>query len=481
MTRCLVMGATGCLGSALVPSLIKAGHDVHALVRDPDSADRLPRDVTVHPGDATRPHDIHPALSGVDVVYFLVHSLDLADFAAVDRRAATALAAEAADNGVSQIVYVGGTRPVVAQTESVSAHLSSRAEVGDILISGRVPVLVLQASMIIGAGSPGFDLLEHLARFAPMVPTPTWANNRSRPIAISDVVHYLTAAAKLPTPVNGIFDVSGPETISYLALVQRTARVTGKPALLPVPAPVWSHRLAAAVAGLATPVSAAVADPLFRSLDHDLLPDDTDVTQVLPEPPGGRLSVDNAIRRASRTARPEPAAGRVFVGEHRMPCTAGADDIWRTITGIGGDNGWHTLPLVWTIRGAVDRLVGGVGLYRGRRTELAAGDVVDFWTVCVRDDQARRLVLHADMKMPGSTYLEMRVDEDASGVRYHQKITFTATGLLGELYWHLQKPAHDLVFGTMAHAISTNGDGAVGRFTTALGAIKRLTTQRITG
>jgi uncharacterized protein YbjT (DUF2867 family) len=457
MSRCLVMGATGCLGSALVPSLIEAGHDVRALVRDPDSPSRLPAEVTVHQGDATRPQDVQRALDGVHTVYFLVHSLKVADFAAVDRRAAVALAIEAAAAGVSQIVYVGGTRPRVARTESVSEHLSSRAEVGDILVAGRVPALVLQASMIIGAGSPGFDLLEHLARFSPAVPAPAWASNRSRPVALSDVVHYLTAAAELPMPVNGIFEASGPETISYLALVQRTARVTGRPALLPFPAPLWSHRLAAAAAGLTTPVSAAVAAPLFLSLDHDLLPEGSDITEVLPEPPGGRLSVDNAIRRAGRPVRRTPSAGRVFVGEHSVPCSRRADEVWRTVTGIGGENGWHTLPLVWAVRGAVDRLAGGVGLYRGRRPELAEGDVVDFWTVCTRDDRERRLVLRADMKMPGSTFLEMRVDEGASGVRYHQKVTFTADGLAGELYWRLQKPLHDLVFGTMAQTISTGG------------------------
>jgi len=440
------MGATGYLGSLLVPALVEAGHDVRALVRDPDA----PLSVAVHVGDATDPEAVRAALDGVEVAYFLVHSLDRDDFAEVDRRAATVLAEQAAAAGVRQVVYLGGPRPTA---DDVSEHLASRAEVGDILTAGAVPALALQASMVIGRGSASFDLLS-AARLSPWVPVPRWMRNTSRPVAVADVVHYLLAAADLERPVRGAFDVSGPEALSYLSLVQRYARVTGLRVRLPVPAPLWSHRVAATLAGLVTPIPSSVAAPLFASLEHDLEPTDRDVTEVLPPPPGGPTTVDNAIRAACPDPEGVATADTPFVDEVVLPSSAEPDEVWRTITGLGGANGWRTIPLVWTVRGALDHLAGGVGLYRGRAPELADGDVVDFWTVVHRDDTARRLVLHADMRMPGDTVLEMAVDEHEGRTRYRQTVTFTPDGLAGRLYWQLQKPLHDLVFTTMAHGIA---------------------------
>ncbi|HEX6344258.1 DUF2867 domain-containing protein [Umezawaea sp.] len=448
------MGATGYLGSLLVPALLDAGHEVSALVRAPDASDPLPAPVTVHAGDATDPRAVREALAGVEVAYFLVHSLERDDFADVDRRAATVLVEGAAAAGVRQVVYVGGPRPT---SDDVSEHLASRAEVGDILTAGSVPALALQASMIIGRGSTSFDLLA-TARLSPWVPVPRWMRNTSRPVAAADVVHYLLAAAEVEPPVRGTFDVPGPEALSYLALVQRYARVTGLRTRLPVPAPLWSHRLAAALTGVVTAIPSAVARPLFESLDHDLEPTDGVVTDVLPAPPRGPTTVDNAIRATFPATACRAATGAPFVDELVVPTTAGPDEVWRTITGLGGTTGWHTIPLVWTVRGAVDHLVGGVGLYRGRAPEVSDGDVVDFWTVLHRDDAARRLVLHADMRMPGDTVLEMSVEPGA----YRQRITFTPDDVAGKLYWHLQKPLHDVVFTTMAHGIA-RGSTSTGR------------------
>ncbi len=335
----------------------------------------------------------------------------------------------------------------------MSEHLASRAEVGDILTHGRVPALALQASMIIGRGSASFDLLR-TARLVPWVPVPRWTRNTSRPVAAADVVHYLLAAADLEHPVRGAFDVSGPEALSYLELIQRYARVTGLRVRLPVPAPVWSHRLAARLAGLVTPIPSSVAGPLFESLDHDLQPTDSDVTTVLPPPPGGPTTVDNAIRAACPPAEVPTTSDTPFVDEVVVTSTAGPDEVWRTVTGLGGPNGWHTIPLVWTFRGALDHLAGGVGLYRGRAPEITDGDVVDSWTVLHRDDTARTLVLRADMRMPGDTVLRMGVEVHGGRTRYRQTITFTPDGQAGRLYWQVQKPLHDIVFATMAHGIA---------------------------
>ena len=444
-----MLGATGHLGSLLVPELLTRDHEVSVLVRDRAQATRFPTQVMVHVGDATDPHEVRQALEDKDVVYYLVHSLDRRDFADVDREAAAVLATAAAGAQVRQVVYVGGPRP---GSPGLSAHLGSRAEVGDVLAAAEVPALVLQASMIIGAGSASFELLRSTARLTPWVPVPSWMHNTSSPVAAADVVHFLVAAADLADPVDGVFDVPGPERLTYLDLVQRCARVLRLPVRMPVPAPLWSHKLAAQVAGLVTPVPAVVAEPLFASLDHDLTADGPLVTDVLPAPPGGMTSVDNAIRAAT-TPPAEPGDGEVFTEERTVLTDASPQDVWHTVTTLGGENGWHTVPLVWTVRGAVDHLLGGIGLFRGRAPDVGEGDVVDFWTVVHRDDDAKRLVLRADMKMPGHTLLDMRVDRHGDRTRYRQKVTFTADGLFGQLYWVVQKPLHDVVFATMARGI----------------------------
>ncbi|MGW6446237.1 DUF2867 domain-containing protein [Lentzea sp. NPDC055074] len=450
------MGATGHLGSRLVPELLAHDHEVAVLVRDRAQSTRFPTNVMVHIGDATDPHAVREALAGQDVVYFLVHSLDRPDFADVDRGAAAVLVAAAAEAEVRQIVYVGGPRP---GSSGLSDHLASRAEVGDVVTAGPVPALVLQAPMIIGAGSTSFELLRSSARVIPWVPVPSWMHNSSRPVAVDDVVHFLVAAAHLTEPVDGVYDVVGPEKLSYLELVQRCARVLGLPVRLPLPSPLWSHKLAAQVAGLVTPVSAMVAEPLFASLDHDLSESGPSATDVLPPPPAGMTSVDNAIR-ATTGQETVHTDGEVFTEERTVLTDASPQDVWSAVNTLGGDDGWHTIPLVWTVRGAIDHLFGGVGLYRGRAPEIAEGDVVDFWTVVHRDDEARRLVLRADMKMPGHTLLDMRVDRQGDRTRYRQKVTFTADGLLGRVYWLAQKPLHDIVFATMASGIVRKASAA---------------------
>ncbi|WP_240519462.1 SDR family oxidoreductase [Amycolatopsis antarctica] len=451
MTRCLVVGAGGYVGTALVERLAGDGHEVRAMARGARPSFRPPAGVETVVGDATDEGDVRRALRGVEVVYYLVHSLSRQDFASIDREAAEILVRECASAGVRQIVYLGGARP--HDGRDVSEHLGSRAEVGDILTGGGTPALVLQASMIIGAGSASFELLRTFTRLSPLVPRPGWMSRRSRPIAVDDVLHYLVTAAGMPAPVNGVFDLNGPESLSYLELVQRCARTLGLPWRLPVPVPVWSHELSAVLAGLVTSVPGVVARPLFRSLEHDLDTAEHGIARHIADPPGGLSSVDRAI---ARCAEPRPVPVRAgtaapYVDARSVDSAAAPASLWRVIAGVGGDNGWYTLPLVWTLRGALDHALGGIGLYRGRPAEVSPGDAVDFWTVRECDPVARRLVLRADMRMPGVTTLTMRaVPSGDGGSRYEQTVRFRPRGVAGRLYWLLQKPAHDLVFSVMA-------------------------------
>ncbi|SFB19814.1 Uncharacterized conserved protein YbjT, contains NAD(P)-binding and DUF2867 domains [Amycolatopsis marina] len=456
MSWCVVLGARGYLGSLLVPALVRRGHRVTAVTRTPDARLSALYGADVVLADATDEIAVRDAVTGADVVYYLVHSMGVANFAELDRTAAAVVARAAGEANVRQLVYVGGPRP--NDGRAVSAHLASRAEVGDILGRGPVPALRLQASMIIGAGSASFELLRRFTVHSPLVPFPSWMNRRSAPVAVSDVLHYLVAAAECAHPVDGVFDLAGPEELSYFRLVQRCARVAGLRTRLPVPAPFWSHELAGRVAGVCTPVPAAVATVLFCSLDHDLAASARPIADVLPPPADGPLSVDKAIRRATTAIGPRRTgeSDRSYVDERVLSCAASADDVWRVIIGLGGKQGWHTIPLVWAARGALDHFLGGVGLYRGRAAELEPGDVVDFWTVLARDDDQRHLVLRADLRMPGETVLELTAIPEGGRSRYRQRMVFTPDGVAGRVYWRLQKPLHDLVFAVMGRGITSS-------------------------
>ncbi|WP_228771667.1 DUF2867 domain-containing protein [Actinokineospora iranica] len=452
MPTCLVLGAGGYIGTRLVAALRADGHQVRAMGR---SLPAVPDGVRGIRADIRDADALAAATSGVDVVYHLVHSLAGKDFVRVDERIAHAVAAAAAAAGVRQIVYLGGPRPRAAD---LSDHLASRAEVGDVFLEGPTPALVLRASMIIGRGSASFELLGWAAR-APVVLRPSWMANRSRPVAVGDVLHHLRAAASREDRVNGAVDVAGPDTMTYLDLLQRYARIAGLPWRLPLPVAALpgGPALVAAVGPLPAPLTRA----LLESMRHDLVPDPA---TVLPPPPGGATSVDRALRAAvggdTEPARP-PARAPGLVRDRRvLRVRATAATLWRVIADIGGDRGWHTIPGVWALRGALDHLVGGIGLHKGRPARLSPGDVVDSWTVVDRGDAERVLVLRADMRLPGRAWLALRaVDNGRPGeCDYEQTVTFVPDGLPGRLYWLAQKPAHDIVFGLMARNIARTAE-----------------------
>ena len=438
MSRCLVLGARGYIGMLLAPALRAAGHSVRTMSRSQEPGPDAVR------GDVGDPVALAAAMSDVDVVYHLVHSMDRPDYAEVDARIAGVVAEAAAAAGVRQIVYLGGPSPV---DQPMSEHLASRTEVGEIFLDGEVPALVLRAAMVVGAGSASFDLLVRAARTAPFVLRPSWMSNRSRPIAVRDVLFHLVRAAG-SSPVNAAVDVGGPETVTYLELIQRCARIAGLPWRVPVP--VVDVPLAAAAAF--TDLPASLVKALVESLKHDLVPE-----SVLPPPPGGGTSLDQALREALGVdAPPEMPAldAPGVVGERRrLRVEADRDALWRVITDMGGERGWHGIPGVFTARGAVDHLLGGVGLHKGRPTTLSVGDAVDSWTVVSRGDY--ELTLVADLRMPGTAWLRLAAEAGPSGEsELVQTVVFAPDGLRGRLYWLAQKPAHDVVFGAMARGIA---------------------------
>lgn len=496
--RCLVTGASGYVGGRLVPELLAAGYRVRCLARTPEKLRDHPwaPRVEVVRGDVTDPESTGAALRGVDVAYYLVHALTSGrGFEETDRRAAGNFAERARAAGVGRIVYLGGLTPPGVPAAELSPHLRSRAEVGEIFLRSPVPATVLRAAVILGSGSASFEMLRYLTERLPAMVTPSWVNTRTQPIAVRDVLRYLVGCAALDSAADRAFDIGGPDVLTYAEMMRRYAVVAGLPRRLIVRVPVLSPGLSSQWIGLVTPVPPAIARPLAESLRHEVVCAEHDIARLVPDPPGGLLGVDRALALALRRVRdadvatrwssaatpgapsdplptdPDWAGGSLYTDLRSRPVQAGPATLWEVVEGIGGDNGWYSFPLAWAARGRLDRLVGGVGLRRGRRDarRLRVGDSLDFWRV-EEIEPGRLLRLRAEMRLPGLAWLELCVDRDADGTtRYRQRALFHPRGLAGHLYWWGVSPAHALVFGGMARNIARAAERAAGERAAAAG------------
>lgn len=294
--KVLVTGASGYIGSHLVPRLLEAGHEVAVLSRNPDRLPDAWRDrVEVRRGDAASASDLAEALAGVEVAYYLLHSMDgHGDFVARDRELATGFARAARNAGVGRLVYLSGLHP----DGELSAHLASRVEVGEILLGSGVPTAVLQAGVVLGAGSASFDMLRHLTERLPAMVAPKWLDNSIQPIAITDVLHFLLAAATLPAEVNRSFDLGGPDVLTYRQMMKRYAELAGLFPRAIMTVPVLTPKLASHWVGLVTPIPSGIARPLVGSLMHDAVRREFDAEELLGEPDGGATGFDDAITAA---------------------------------------------------------------------------------------------------------------------------------------------------------------------------------------
>ncbi|WP_089154999.1 SDR family oxidoreductase [Micromonospora sp. NBS 11-29] len=487
--RCLVTGATGYIGGRLAPRLLAEGHAVRCLAR---TAGRL-RDVPwaaraeIVEGDLRRPETLPAAFEGVDVAYYLVHSLGQRGFEAADREAATNFADAARAAGVHRIVYLGGPEP--ADREALpSAHLRSRAEVGHILLDSGVPTAVLRAAVIIGSGSASFEMLRHLTERLPAMVTPRWVRNRIQPIAVRDVLRYLVGCAHLPAEVNRGFDIGGPDVLTFQQMMQRYARVAGLRRRVILPVRPLTPSLSSHWVGLITPVPNAIARPLVESLVHEAVAHEHDIARYVPDPPDGLTGFDQAVTLALAKVRdaqvetrwsnasgpdapaeplpsdPHWSGGTAYTDLRERAVDAPPAALWRVIEGVGGEHGWYSFPLAWTVRGWLDRLVGGVGLRRGRRDphRLLVGEALDFWRV-EEIVPGELLRLRAEMRVPGRAWLEMRAEPVEGGrSRYVQRAVFLPRGLPGHLYWASVTPFHTVVFGGMARNIARGAEQADG-------------------
>jgi uncharacterized protein YbjT (DUF2867 family) len=480
----LVTGASGYVGGRLVPALLEAGWSVRAMARKATRLRDYPwaEDVEVVEGDVLDRDSLRAALEGVDVAYYLVHAIASgANFEATDRRAAENFAAAASSASVRRIVYLGGMTP---EGEELSPHLRSREEVGQILLDSGVPTAVLKAAVVLGSGSASFEMLRHLTERLPVMVTPKWVDVQIQPIAIRDVLHYLVGVAGLPAEVNRSFDVGGADVVTYRDMMQGYARVAGLPRRRIFGVPVLSPTLSAHWVGLITPVPGSLAKPLVESLKNTVVAREHDIADYVPDPPEGLLGYEDAVRRALARIRdadvtthwsnasvagassdpmptdPHWARGDLYVDDRSSVVDAPPEALWAVIEGIGGTAGWYSWKLAWRVRGVLDRLSGGPGLRRGRRSpyDLQIGDVVDWWRVEEIVD-GELLRLRAEMRVPGRAWLDLGIETDHQGrTVFRQRAIYAPRGLLGRAYWWAVWPFHAFIFGGMQRNVAARAE-----------------------
>lgn len=469
--RILLTGATGYIGGRLLNVLEHTAYPLRCLARRPQFLQaRVAPTTEVVSGDVLDRASLDQAMQGVHTAYYLVHSMGSSTaFETVDRQAAHHFAEAARQAGVQRLIYLGGLGD---NQGTLSPHLRSRQEVGDILRQSGVPVIEFRSAIVIGSGSLSFEIIRALVERLPVMITPRWVSMPTQPIAIEDVIAYLVAAIELPGQDSRVFEIGGADQVCYGDIMREYARQRGLRRLM-VSVPVLTPRLSSLWLGLVTPVYARIGRQLIDSIRNPTVVQDPMARTVFTlRPMGVRQAIARALCNedqeyaatrwsdALSTAGSPPSWGGVRFGTrlvdsrvahvHTSPALA-----FRPIRLIGGTTGWYYANWLWRLRGFIDLLVGGAGLRRGRRDPawLVPGDTVDFWRVeaCEPD---RRLRLVAEMKLPGRAWLEFEVEGDATTSQIRQTAIFDPVGLWGQLYWYALYPLHSLIFAGMLRHIA---------------------------
>jgi uncharacterized protein YbjT (DUF2867 family) len=474
----LLTGATGYVGGRLLSALESQGRRIRCLTRRPEFLRRRVLPTTeLARGDVRDAEALRIAMQQVDAAYYLVHSMSsTGSFEQEDRLAAATFAAVARECGVRRLVYLGG----LGHADNLSNHLASRQEVGEILNGSGVPTIEFRAAIIIGSGSLSFEIVRALVEKLPVMVTPRWVRMRTQPIAIEDALAYLTAALDLPLDRSAVFEIGGPDQVSYKELMGEYARQRGLRRWM-IPVPILTPRLSSLWLGLVTPVYARVGRKLIDSLPNETIVRDDTALRTFPVRP---RTVPEAIARALRNEDQEFAAtrwsdalssfgeaGKIQLNEAAdwggvkfgsrlvdsrstfLPVAPAA--VFAVVARLGGNTGWYFGKWLWILRGWLDLLVGGPGMRRGRRhpTTLLPGDTLDWWRV-EEVQPGRLLLLFAEMKLPGRAWLQFEIDPESGGSRLRQTAIFDPVGLSGLLYWYGIYPVHKLVFAGLLRGIA---------------------------
>jgi len=477
----LVSGSTGYVGGRLIPRLLEAGYHVKAFGRSIAKMESRPW--STHPnirlaeGNMLDLGSLRRALQDCFAAYYLVHSMNPrhADFAEADRRAARNMATAAADAGLQQIIYLGGLGDV--NDPKLSPHLKSRHETARILRSGPVPVTYLRAAMILGSGSASFEILRYLVERLPILITPKWVHTPCQPIGIRNVLHYLQGCLESDDAPGQTYDIGGPDVLTYRKLMDVYAEEAGLPKRWVFPIPLLSPRLSAYWIHLVTPIPASLARPLAEGLSVNVTCRENRIRDIMPQK---LLTCRETIRLALERIQQELvetrwsdagvlsipewtycgdaqyAGGNILECGYRVHLKATVEEVWEPITHIGGVRGWYFGDVLWRLRGDLDKLLGGTGLRRGRRhpSTLYVGDALDFWRV-LEVEENERLLLVAEMKLPGEALLEFRLKPlGPEKVELRQMARFLPKGLAGLVYWMTFYPFHKWIFGGMLKHIA---------------------------
>lgn len=460
------------MGGRLIPLLVdQVGADqLRLMARKPDYLRaRVGDAVEIVEGDVTKPDSLAKALEGIHTAYYLIHSMGSGeDFEDQDREAARNFASAAKAVNVRRIVYLGGLGEA---DDSLSKHLRSRHEVGKVLQESDAQVLEFRASIVIGSGSLSFELIRALVQKLPVMICPKWVSTQAQPIAIEDVLTYLTLALNHEQGESRIYEIGGPDQVSYGDLMREYARQRGLKRLM-IPVPFLSARLSSLWLGLVTPVYATIGRKLVGSLRNPtVVNDQSALGQFALQPMTLTAAIERALSKedsefastrwqdaVSSSQAPRRFGGEQF-GSRLVDCRTlhvdvSAEKAFAPIQKIGGKTGWYYGNFLWRIRGFLDLLVGGPGLRRGRRhpIELNVGDTLDCWRV-EKIEAPRVLRLHAEMRLPGRAWLEFSVTPNGDGNEITQTAMFDPVGLFGLCYWYSIWPLHQFIFAGMLRRI----------------------------
>ena len=482
----LVTGATGYIGSRLVPRLLENGFRVRCLVRDASRLQGRPwrGDVEVAEGDVLNPDSLADVMQGVSVAYYFVHSLAAgADFSDRDQQAAQNFGTTAKIHGVSRIIYLGGLGD---PSSELSAHLRSRQQTGDVLRQSGVPITEFRAGVIVGSGSLSFEMIRYLTERVPLMICPRWVYTRIQPIAIRNVLDYLVEALRRPESTGQIIEIGGADVISYGEMLTFYAEVRGLHRWL-IPVPVLTPKLSSYWVHFVTPIPAVIARPLIEGLRNEVIVRNNLARQLFPEialldyRTAVKLALDKLESHLVESAWSDALSTSqgdllpltlttdegMIIEKRQSTVNAPPDTVFRAFTGLGGSTGWLYMDWAWRLRGIIDRICGGVGLRRGRRdaNDIRVGDALDFWRVEALEP-GRLMRLRAEMKVPGKAWLQFEVKSQPGDSRpmLTQTAFFAPKGLFGLAYWYLLYPLHGLIFAGMIRKITERVGDLVGNY-----------------
>ncbi len=464
--KILLTGSTGYIGRRLKQKLLNDENiELKLLVRNKKSVSSVDKNVEIIEGDTFDKESLRQALKDVEIAYYLIHSLSNENYKDLDKTSAQNFLDVANECGVKRIIYLGG---LGVKNENTSEHLLSRIETGEILSSNKnVQTIWVRAGVIIGSGSASFEIIRNLTEKLPVMTTPKWVDTKAQPIAVNDVLSYLHNALYLDMKENLIVDV-GSEQLSYKNMMLKTAKALGLKRYL-ITLPFMSINLSSYWLNLFTPVPYAVAKALIEGLKSEVVIQNDNAKKYFPNITP--ISYEDAVKNAIKEIENNQVISRwndkgdgvweknaqndiskaVFIDRKEMDISdLDASKVYQSFIGIGGDNGWFDFDFLWELRGIIDKLIGGVGLKRGRRSQcdLRISDCLDFWKV-VDLQKNERLLLYAQMKLPGSAWLEFKIKDN----KLIQSAYFYPRGVFGRLYWYALVPLHYFVFNNMIKSI----------------------------